>query len=877
MEYNPIAINEALAYSFLRNKAGTPTATNRFYVELVNTLSQTAIGLLPANDFGAGVTNPPDVSTLDLSLANYDMVMTADDPVSRPDPFTGQLLPIATANYYGQIPLNTPATVFSNNGAAGVDVQLNPLYAVGPPSNPPQYADFSFPPPPAPPPNSYFYVISNLSPDATSESAPVVPVPPGTAPTYPLGPRGQTLASTYDPLALTPPSPLPPPPNVVPPGYCPNLLPIVVPSPATPPPAITGKTNFLPPNVPAPAKPNTMLYYWICLRRPANPFAPPQPDISLVDANNHSTYNPMVVVDALRFPYIEGSGTPGTPPTKGSNTIYSSQRCQPFRGGHAVRLPGDTTSSAAPLYTPYGYSEQMAQPATPSSDFGQYGGTGAGNAITQIIYHTIGLMNDQPEPWDYFPFNDRDFTSVAELMLVPGCPPGLFTKQFVELAPMPPSTTFTPPVTLPLTQFPVATPPPNPPTPPSTALPTLPNASLGFPAATGGTAPAPPGTVAQPHTYPYLVDKFFYSGYGGPVPPATIPAADPGGVVDGPGADGWFKMFEFFEVPSQSLGAIGPVAQGTNFDWARQDMKPGLLNLNLIIDEEVFLSVLGSQSITLKNGVGATGPNTDSFSQNLLNFAQLPAFSPDIPRVVIASLGNLAPASLAPIWGFGGSQPALVTNDPVSHPNGGAGGAFNGMKAAFAQFLMLRHAQQPGTRIPTPLLFSLLPERPFHSLSYPDINYTVVRPANLPPASTTYNPGANGYNSATYAGDPGVRNPYIYPPGPTSIGPTGAANTVFAPGTLFNGVTTNVTLPTPIPARQLFQIPDAYGPAPTYPPAATPTPPVSNASDSGDPFINVVPVTVSASDPGGGSPGAGGRHQRQVLSQQRLPESRLVG
>ena len=93
-----------------------------------------------------------------------------------------------------------------------------------------------------------------------------------------------------------------------------------------------------------------------------------------------------------------------------------------------------------------------------------------------------------------------------------------------------------------------------------------------------------------------------------PVAPATHSAADPGGVVDGSGADGWFKMFEFFEVPSQSLGAIGPVAQGTNFDWARQDTKPGLLNLNLIIDEEVFFSVLGSQSITLKNGVGAAAP-----------------------------------------------------------------------------------------------------------------------------------------------------------------------------------------------------------------------------------------------------------------------------
>ena len=103
MEYNPIAINEALAYSF---QSATNTQTNRFYVELVNTLSQTALGLLPANDFGTGITNPPDVSTLDLSLANYDMVMTADDPVSRPDPFTGQLLPIQSANYYGQLPFN---------------------------------------------------------------------------------------------------------------------------------------------------------------------------------------------------------------------------------------------------------------------------------------------------------------------------------------------------------------------------------------------------------------------------------------------------------------------------------------------------------------------------------------------------------------------------------------------------------------------------------------------------------------------------------------------------------------------------------------------------------------------------------------------------
>ena len=82
------------------------------------------------------------------------------------------------------------------------------------------------------------------------------------------------------------------------------------------------------------------------------------------------------------------------------------------------------------------------------------------------------------------------------------------------------------------------------------------------------------------------------------------------------------------------------------------------------------------------------------------------------------------------------------------------------MKAAFAQFLNLRHGG-------TGLLFSANPERPFHSLSYPDINYTVMRPATLPPASTTYT-GSGGYASATYSGDPGVRNPYINPSGPPS-------------------------------------------------------------------------------------------------------------
>ncbi len=145
---------------------------------------------------------------------------------------------------------------------------------------------------------------------------------------------------------------------------------------------------------------------------------------------------------------------------------------------------------------------------------------------------------------------------------------------------------------------------------------------------TPSTDPAGPVTAPiQPHSYPYLVDKFFYTGASTFLYPAAGAAEDsttgtlaalargPGAtdpsqrvglghsvniaapVVGGPASDGWFKMLEFFEVPSQMNGSIGTVAGGMNFDWARQDTKPGLMNLNLIIDEEAFFAVFGRQTI----------------------------------------------------------------------------------------------------------------------------------------------------------------------------------------------------------------------------------------------------------------------------------------
>jgi hypothetical protein len=862
MEYNPIAINETMAFSFLRKftdpitNAVTPTPTPRFFVELVNTLTKSVGPVAPF----------VDASTIDLGVNNYDLCITTDDAASRPDPFTGQLLPIVNttapplATVFGPIPLagtapsapgNPPPTMPVYQG--GVNVQMTPLD----PTAPPPYPIV---------PTQYFNVIANALPDLTAQKAPTLEV------------TQQTLSDNFDPTSAT--QVLPPGIVVTPPTPAPGAL-TLDPTTAA---VINGVTIGLK-NAYAPkpwmcsainpggqplAKGETR-YYWVCLRRPASPFLPPNPDITGLTG----PYNPMIVVDSMRFPYIEGGGTATTAGgvdmvTQGNNTLYSAERAQPYRGGHAVRLPGDAGTSSAVLNTPYGYSEQTMVPGVQVADYGLYG-TGPTNIITQTtagppalgFYHTIGAANvnavGAAEPWDWFIFHDRDFSNVAELMLVPGCPPGLFTKQFVELPPMVPSVTPVINASGFYTNFPVpgtpgtTFPPPNPPTPTAsaTAAPAVPNA-YSYTAPTAGPL--------QPHTYPYLVDKFFYSGASLPAPTAaatTFADTDtPLQSINTAASDGWFKMLDFFEVPSQMNGAIGSVAQGTNFDWARQDIKPGLLNINLIIDEEVFFSVLGKQAYNTAS-LGLTPP-ADPFAQTWLNFAQLvPGNQPidptynfplNIPRVASVGLatGLLDPSRSYPVWTSGG----VLTNDWLNLPVGGPPPTSalnnNALKAAFAQFLNLRHGGSG-------YLFGFNGERPFHSLSYPDIDFTVMRPATLPPAGggavspapPTLPPAAPGtpYASGSYAGDPGVRNPIIYPGGfASSIIPPAA----FAPGTPFNVLATpNVILPPPVPALRLFQIPDAFGQTTTWPPTIPPplTTLQSNASDSGDPFINVAQTT----------------------------------
>jgi hypothetical protein len=213
------------------------------------------------------------------------------------------------------------------------------------------------------------------------------------------------------------------------------------------------------------------------------------------------------------------------------------------------------------------------------------------------------------------------------------------------------------------------------------------------------------------------------------------------------------------------------------------------VNLNLIIDEEVFLSVMGAQP---------------------LNFRQLPAAGGSLPRVV--TLVNFAgtPVSSYPV-----SNRGFFTADPLT------GGAMDSrLKAAFVEFLRVRHGGSgylfafgsgavgtPNGAVDVANNLQVAAERPFRSLSYPDINATVLRPAALPPSPFSSEPATAvplpAVQPVPFVWDPGVKNLYF----------------LFASGP---------GQPPPIPARRLFQVPDHY--AGTSP---------SNAGEGGDPSVNL--------------------------------------
>ncbi len=1033
MEYQPVAINEVLAYQFqTKNDPNNPTTntapglpkndTPRLVMELVNMLTKDAIQ-----------GNFPDSS--DLDLVNYDFVVLPDDAHGRPDPFTGQVpltqpglfMPPAPPSGYNGAPLlpggydsskvpNQWVQPFVSISAAGGSLaQLAPTATVPAGTGNPQVAQtFAGVNPPLSAlstrnkngdkpggstsvPMVYYYVFGNMPPYQQWQSATPPPTPQfseNAVSSYPAGYAALPSAYTTYPLTAnpsaspaTPATPIATGAGVIFPNTLPSTLntqlttqgtaspPLVIPSgyvdltgllyqravpPNAPPTTVPGPNNI--PTPPATTPPANQLYpgyyYWLYLRRPADPFDPT---------------SDRVVVDSFRFIFTKSQGigyqnsgadavSPNNLNAAGTDYIFSLERLQPYRGGHAIppltesttalstytayamaapantTAPANAATAATSLLPSYGFSEQT-HACQAGTEWGLYNKTQS----TGTIYHTLGARNSFVDnARDYFPFNDRDYTSVIELLNVPASAPGLFTKQFVELPPplqptyqclqalayTTPAASQTWPALGPLSTN------PNPTTPatgwgstaigfgtsakaPSTS--TYPNAYPSPWPYNVSTLPTQLSANAAPHPFPYLNDEFYYTGASEPAtwtigeatapiagttptpaPPTTSPAPTGGltppatfrsltapyNYIGGASGAGYHKILDFFEVPTPAFGAIGEVSAGVNYDWKRQDLRPGLLNLNLIIDEEVFFGLMG-HSIAQYLNTGQIGmPNSPSYG------------AASTPSVVtqVNDAGAVTHSYHMPSIGFYAGNGFVDPANGSAYPQSNAGvqaTANAGMKAAFADFLSLRHGgtgfvfgngvgSQVGQTSP------LAAERPFHSLSYPDINYTIMRPAALPPSTLTtptanpavisypllaqptlpttpptvasvanaslvpvtgYVNGTAGNYTPNFIWDPGIKNPYL------SVFPSAASGSNnFA-----------IVQPPAIPPRRLFQFADAYGSygVAAFPngssvqPATSPAPlnPPSNASIPGDPNINIqtqVSVGLTAINTGTG-------------------------
>jgi hypothetical protein len=727
MEYQPVAISEILAYSFKRRSGNGSIDTARFFLELVDVLTRNG---QPA----------PDDTASDMDLKDWDIVVTREDDTgtgfARPNPVTGQLHfdvddPNLVANAT-PTPVAPPAGVYAKRAflapttglatAAGLGTKMRALPQDGTPNQP---AD-----------RPYYYVFGYHAP-TTPGGQPIEQKQDGTTDL-----RGDTSDPAFrDPNAIL--------------RKDDNSAEGVV-------------TDLLP------EPPQSNQYYWLYLRRPANPNLPVQPNKALAN------YNPRVVIDSMRFPYVESGGTgqmngQQRQVTQGQQKIWSVQRFQPLRGGQAVPNRADAPSATYEPANAYGYSEQVEntdqQQNPPDLIYGVYdpafpSNANPNNRITQEIRHTIGRRpgtdrqwnasnNDaqgREDEWDGFVFLDRDFQSVAELALVPVSPPGLFTKHFVENLPELSGTTPHSPAD----------------TPPGRWLPVPPHTG-NFPYR---TVPQTPPTNEEdgaelandegPHSYPYLSDNFFYSADGRSThdnaPTANPPGSGP--VAFGPTGAGWNRMLAFFEVPSNSFGAIGPVASGQNRDWHREALRPGLINLNLIIDEEVFFGLLDDPR---------------------LNYAA----AQQAPALQVATQANPDPTILVPTASYNvDMQHGFFYEDPAAPPGSPP---VTVMKEAFREFLMLRHG---GSGV----LFGRGPEHPFHDLSYPDIFYTILRPA-APAENAVFTLRQN--TNPTQNDDPTTPDD-----DPIGVKKQTALTVPPAQGQL----PLNVLQPPPVPPRRLFEI-----------------------------------------------------------------------
>ena len=224
MEYNPVAINEAMAYSFAISSGSGES--NRFFVELVNTLSQSAHRAAAGRRLWC--RHHQSTGCLD-SRPVAGQLRPGDDrrrpgqpprPVHRPAPAH------LSAKYYAQLPLNQANSAATNPlftaSQSPATCSLRRFTRSGAATTRPRQ-------PTSDQPDRYFFVIGSPLASGT-ETAPInataIPVS-GLRP--PLRPRRRRR---------------PPPSNVVPPGYCLNLQSV----PVTPQP-VTTKSNTMPPKI----------------------------------------------------------------------------------------------------------------------------------------------------------------------------------------------------------------------------------------------------------------------------------------------------------------------------------------------------------------------------------------------------------------------------------------------------------------------------------------------------------------------------------------------------------------------------------------------------------------------------------------------------